>query len=88
VRRVATYVLSSHYMTEQSVTLLLMVLAGSLSASDDLSPPVYFKLVDNSGNVVIDPSDRAIAISPEMLKLRFRDTNLGQGDYSMRDEPI
>jgi hypothetical protein len=60
----------------------------SLAGSLDPDNHIYLRLVDNAGNILFDPSHHRLPISPERLKMRFQDRNLGVGDYEVREEPL
>lgn len=80
--RVATFTLSSMYLTERSVKLTFESVFMSLSTESN----TYLKLVDGSGNVLIDPSTLPrFCIDPEEMRLRMRDRNLGTGEYEIRE---
>jgi hypothetical protein len=83
--RVATFALASTYLTNRMVDLVFESVAGSLDPETD---SIYLRLVDNGGNVLLDPSHHRLPILPEKLKLRFQDRNLGTGEFDVREEPL
>lgn len=83
--RVATFALADTYLTNRMVGVVFESVAGSLDTEGD---PVYLKLVDNGGNILIDPTHVRLAIDPSLLKIRFRDRNLGSGEFDVREEAL
>jgi DNA polymerase I-like protein with 3'-5' exonuclease and polymerase domains len=83
-RKVATFALASTFLTNRIVEVVFEALAGAL----DPDNAIFFRLVDNVGVVLFDPSQHRVPISPERLKLRFQDRNLGSGEYELREEPL
>jgi DNA polymerase I-like protein with 3'-5' exonuclease and polymerase domains len=84
VMRVATYTLASTFLTEHSVNLVLEAVAGSL----DPDRQAFLCLMDNGGNVLVDPRDRKIPIVPELFKAKLRDRNLGSGEFEVTEQPL
>ncbi len=84
VLKVAVFALSNTYLTARSVDLVFEAAAGSL----DSEGYTYLRLVDNTGNILIDPLHQKIPISPDKLRLKMQDRNLGSGEYELKDEAI
>lgn len=83
-QRVATFALGNTYLTNRMVDVVFESVAGSLEPTDT----IFLRLVDNSGAVLLDPAQTRIPISPEKLKMRFQDRNLGPGEYTLKEEPL
>lgn len=83
-RQVATFALASTYLTNRMVDVVFESVAGSLDPENH----IYLRLIDNGGNILLDPSHHLLPILPEKLKLRFQDRNLGSGMYEIREEPL
>jgi len=84
VIKVAVFALSNTYLTNRSVDLVFEAVAGSLDAESH----TYLRLVDNAGNVLIDPTHQRLRISAEKLKIKMQDRNLGSGEYELKEEPL
>jgi len=83
--QVATFALASTYLTNRMVEVVFESVAGSLDPDNSF---IFLRLVDDGGNVLLDPSHHRLPILPEKLKLRFQDRNLGSGEYEVREEPL
>ena len=84
-RKVATFTLSNMYLTERSVKLTFEAIFMSLSTDSG----VYLKLVDGSGNLLINPAQMPrFCVDPEEMRLRMRDRNLGTGEYELKEEAL
>lgn len=83
--KVATFALADTYLTNRMVGVVFESVAGSL---DPENSQTFLRLVDNGGNVLIEPSHVRLPIDPTLLKMRFRDRNLGSGEFEVREEPL
>ncbi len=82
--KVAVFALSNTYLTARSVDLVFEAAAGSI----DSEAHIYLRLVDNSGNILIDPTHQKVPISPDKLRLKMQDRNLGSGEYELKEEAV
>lgn len=84
ILRVANFALSNTFLTSRSVDLVFEAVAGCL----DPDRQVFLRLIDNGGNILLDPSQHRIPVLPEKLKMKFMDRNLGSGEFELKEEPI
>lgn len=82
--RVATFTMAGTYLTEHSINLVLESVAGSL----DPDRQAFLCLMDNGGNVLVDPVSYKIPIVPEVFKTKLRDRNLGSGEFEVTEQPL
>lgn len=82
--RVATFILSRTYLREEMVSKVY----GAMAESLDPSSQVYLKLVDNAGEVIVDPVEDRYPIDAEAFKVKFKDRCLGFDQYEVKDLPI
>lgn len=82
--RVATFTLAGTYLTEHSISLVLESVAGAL----DPDRQAFLCLMDNGGNVLVDPVTFKIPVMPDILKTKFRDRNLGSGEFEVTEQPL
>ena len=84
VIKIAVFALSNTYLTNRSVDLVFEAVAGAV----DSESQTYLRLVDNAGNVLIDPTHQRLPIAVEKLRLKMQDRNLGSGEYELKEEPL
>lgn len=82
--RVATFVLSRTYLRDEMINKVYGAMAESLNPASQ----VFLKLVDNSGETLVDPVEDRYPIDAESFKVKFKERCLGFGQYDIRDLPI
>jgi DNA polymerase I-like protein with 3'-5' exonuclease and polymerase domains len=82
--RVAVFALGNTYLTSRLVDVVFESVAGSLDPNNQ----TFLRLIDNGGNILIDPLKQRIPVNPEKLRTRFQDRNLGAGEFELKEEPL